>query len=135
MAYVGLWNRLTHDVIIAMNEPFFFCNLSIISFHCLPCFISSQKTFAVTGNQNQGSSSQLFNFSITTAIYSIGINWFGNALLVTVSVTIWVNMLSIFGHLHEWKFAKWHTKFVKVRSKVCQILNYLSKNCQKLIKI
>ena len=32
------------------------------------------------------------------------------------------------------KFAKWYTKFVKVGSKVYQILNKLLKNCGKFLR-
>ena len=32
---------------------------------------------------------------------------------------------------NNWKFAQWHTKFVKVGLKICQILNKLSKNYRK----
>ena len=50
------------------------------------------------------------------------------------SVTRWVDYFSIFGHLQKWQFGKWHTKFFKVGSKVCQMLNYLLNNCQKLLR-
>ena len=46
------------------------------------------------------------------------------------SVNRWVYYFSIFAHLHEWKFAERHTKFVKL----CEILNELLKNCRKLFR-
>ena len=47
------------------------------------------------------------------------------------SVTRWLDFFSIFGRLHQWKFAQWHSKFAKLVSKECQTLNKLAKNCPK----
>ena len=59
----------------------------------------------------------------------------GKLMSITLSVTRWLlYYFSIFCHLQQWKFAQWQTKFVKVGSKVCQILNKLSINCQKPLR-
>ena len=41
-------------------------------------------------------------------------------------------ILSIFSPLQQWIFAQQHKKFSKVGSQFCQILNKLSRNCQRL---
>ena len=46
------------------------------------------------------------------------------------SVTRWLHYFSKFGHLHQRKFAQWHTKFAKVGPKICQIVNKPSKIAQ-----
>ena len=38
-------------------------------------------------------------------------------MLPTPSVTRWLDYFSSFGHLHQRKFAQWHTKFAKVGPK------------------
>ena len=47
-------------------------------------------------------------------------------------MTRWLDYISTFGHLHQRKFAQWHTKLAKVGLKFCQILNEPSKNCPRL---
>ena len=60
----------------------------------------------------------------------------GKLMSITLSVTRWLlYYFSIFCHLKQWKFAQWQTKFVKVGSKVCQILNKLSNITQKLLRL
>ena len=41
----------------------------------------------------------------------------------SASVTRWLRYFSTFGHLHERKFAQWHTKLAKVVPKFCQVVN------------
>ena len=38
-------------------------------------------------------------------------------------VTRWLAYFSTFGHLHQWKFPQWHTKFAKVSPRFPQIVN------------
>ena len=56
----------------------------------------------------------------------------GSRLSIT-NVTRWLYYFSVFGHFHQWKSAQWHTKFVKIGLKVCQIKNKLSKIAKDLI--
>ena len=49
-----------------------------------------------------------------------------------LSVTRLLDYFSIFGHLHQWKFAQKYRKFADVGLKFCQILNKRIKNCRRL---
>ena len=55
-------------------------------------------------------------------------------LLDAFSVTRWEKYFSIFGHLHQWKFAQKHKKFAKIGSINSPIQNEGFKNCQGLLK-
>ena len=43
------------------------------------------------------------------------------------SLPVWPDGFSTFGHLNQWKFAQWHTKFAKIGPKFSQIVNKSSK--------
>ena len=47
-------------------------------------------------------------------------------------MTRWLDYISTFGHLHQRKFAQWHTKLAKEGLKFCQILNEPSKIAQDI---
>ena len=53
---------------------------------------------------------------------------------IGVSVTKCLEYFSIFGHFHQWKFARLHTNLSKKGRKCCQLLNLLSKNYQRLLR-
>ena len=53
---------------------------------------------------------------------------------VTVSVTRWLDYLSIFDHSQQYKFAWEHKIFAREGSKFCQTLNKPFKNCLRLLK-
>ena len=56
-----------------------------------------------------------------------------NLMYAESSVTILLDYFSIFGHLHHWKSAQWHTQFVKMCFKVCQIQIKLFKNTENFL--
>ena len=47
-------------------------------------------------------------------------------------MTRWLNHVSIFGHLQQWKLAQKCNKFTKVGLLFCQIRNKLPKSCKRL---
>ena len=54
-----------------------------------------------------------------------------NIFDIEIAMIIWLNhFFSIFGHLLQWKFAQWPTKFAKVSSKGLQMQNKPSTNFQ-----
>ena len=59
--------------------------------------------------------------------------WIILKMVITCSVTRWLDYFSIFAHLPQWKSAHLCHKFVRVGSAFCQIRNKLSKFSQRLV--
>ena len=51
------------------------------------------------------------------------------------SVNRWLDYISTFGHLHQWKLAQWHTKFAKVGPRYSPIVNKPSKMTEDFAKM
>ena len=54
--------------------------------------------------------------------------------LRTDSVSRWLNYFEACGHLQQWKLAQQHNIFVKVRLRLCQLVNKSWKICPRLLK-
>ena len=69
-----------------------------------------------------------FEFSLHLMAHSV-------TFRASISVTRWLNYVSIFGHFQQWKLAqKQWNNFAKVGLLFCQIRNKPPKSCQRLVK-